>query len=85
MQDLKSSFPILINNCKIEYTKEWLHSVDMPSLVVLQDPPHGVNKNSMEMYLECQGIEVKIVNEDPEGSITVELSDPAGKCSDNHL
>ena len=85
LQDLKSSFPILINNCKIEYTKEWLHSVDVPSLVILQHPPCGVSKNGVEMYLECQDIEAKIVDEDPEGSITVELNDPTGKCSNNHL
>lgn len=86
LQDLKSSFPILINNCSIECTKEWLHSMDIPSLVILQNPPCGVSENGVEMYLECQDIEAKIVdvNEDHEGSITLELSDPAGKCSDKH-
>ena len=54
--------------------------MNTPCFVVLHNPPHGLGKEIVEVYLEAKGIKINAIDEDDEGSaITVELDDPAGK------
>ena len=80
LQRLKHRFPLVIDDCNVNYINEWYHSLDAPCSVVSCDLPYGLNRDSLEIYLGCKKIKIKAINEDDEGStITVELDDSAGK------
>ena len=59
----------------------WIYDTNAsPSYVILHDPPHGVTKENVEIYLEGKNILAKAVNESYEdNSITLQLMNPTGK------
>ena len=79
-QELKDRFPIDIRDNDVICSNDWCHSTGTPPVVILQDLPHGVGLESVEMYLETQRIDVKSIDEnDEDNSIIVKLNDPTGK------
>jgi hypothetical protein len=77
LNTIEQRFPIKDDRCKVYYMSMWDHDHDHQSLVVLRNPPQGVSKETVEVYLEGQEINAKVVNiSDEDKAITLQLTNP---------
>ena len=57
----------------------WIHSQTKPSIILLPEPPHGIDKESVEMFLEAQGVDTNAVTVYNGGKgIMIELANSSG-------